>query len=68
MRRFLRTGAVVLYAIVLNGCTFSWGRDPPPPEPTVRLCLAQREITLRRGEVLRQVELQPCIPALGEFR
>jgi hypothetical protein len=54
--------------LLLAGCSVSWGRDPPPPEPTVRLCLAQREIMLRRGEVLRTVELQPCVPALGEFK
>jgi hypothetical protein len=59
---------MLLMSVFLSGCSVSWGRDPPPPDPTVRLCLAQREITLRRGEVLRTVELQPSVPALGEFR
>ena len=54
--------------LVLAGCNISWGRDPPPPEPTVRLCLVQREVILRRGESIRSVDLQPCIPALGVFR
>lgn len=58
----------LMLVLGLTGCNISWGRDPPPPEPTVRLCLSQREITLRRGEVLRTVELQPCVPAIGEFR
>jgi hypothetical protein len=59
----------LLPLLLLAGCNISWGREARvPPEPTVRLCLSQREITLRRGEVLRTVELQPCVPALGEFR
>ena len=40
-------------------------RDPKPA--TIRFCLVQREVVLRRGEVLRTAELQPCIPAVGEF-
>lgn len=53
--------------LLLAACNISWGRDRVPPEPTVRLCLQQREIILRR-ETVRVVELQPCVPAIGEFR
>jgi hypothetical protein len=65
---FLLGMVLMLLLVTIAGCSVSWGREPPPPEPTVRLCLVQREITLRRGEVLRQVDLQPCIPAIGQFR
>lgn len=64
----MRVSALVLLSLsFLAGCSVSWGRFGAPPEPSVRLCLAQREVTLRRGEVLRVVELQPCVPAVGNF-